>query len=217
MLAKAEILLRIIGLSVGRFLSWVEKAFQPTPGERAAIYGMVGKKCADRGQVAEAIASLKTALDLTPSDMEAHYKLGLAHGKKGSWDEAIASYNRVIELKGENGNGNGLDISAVHYRLALCHDKKNDFDEAINSCRESLKISPERPEVHYRLGSLYDRKKNHGHSIKAYRKAIELDPNKAKYHYSLGLAYDSNDEHKKAIDSFRHAMEAEEAVAEEAF
>ena len=121
MLAKAEILLRIIGLSVGRFLNWVEKAFQPTPGERAAIYGTVGKKCADRGQVTEAIASLKTALDLAPSDIEAHYKLGLAYGRKGSWDEAIASYTEVLKLKGENGNGNVVGCYSVVY-------EQRDFD-----------------------------------------------------------------------------------------
>ncbi len=217
MLAKAEILLRIIGLTVKRFLNWVEKAFQPTPGERAAIYGTVGKKCADRGQVAEAISSLKTAIGLAPSDMEAHYKLGLAYSRKGSWDEAIESYSKAIELKGENGRGNGLDMAAVHYRLALCQDKKADLDQAIKSCLESLKISPERAEVHYRLGSLHDRKKKHGQSIKAYHKAIELDPCRAKYHYSLGLAYDGDGQHEKAIDSFRHAMEAEEAATEDVF
>ena len=217
MLAKAEILLRIVGLTIKRFLNWLEAAMQPTPGERAAIYGTVGKRCADRGQTADAITALKTAIDISPSDIEAHYKLGLAYSKNGSWDEAIGSYNKTLALKGKNGNGNGMDTAAVHYRLALCHDKKSNFDEAIKSCRESLKLSPERPNVHYRLGSLYDRKKNHGQSIKAYQKAIELDPDKAKYHYSLGLAYDGNDEHEKAIDCFRHAMEAEETTTEEAF
>lgn len=217
MLAKAEILLRIIGLSIKKFLDWVEKAFQPTPGERAVIYGMVGKKCVDRGQVAEAIASLKTAIDFTPSDVEAHYKLGIAYSRKGSWDEAIASYTEALKLEGGNGRGNGLDTAAIHYRLAMCHDKKDNLDDAIKSCLESLEVSSERAEVHYRLGSLQDRKKKHGQSIKAYHKALELDPRRAKYHYSLGLAYDGNGQHEKAIDCFRHAMEAEEAATEEAF
>ena len=61
MLAKIEILLQMLGLAFKRFLEGVEQLFQPRSLDRATIYSKVGEKYADRGQVDQAISSLKSA------------------------------------------------------------------------------------------------------------------------------------------------------------
>lgn len=214
MLAKGEIFLRVAGLAIAKFLNWVELMFKFSSQDRAAIYRVVGKKCIDRGNLDEAILSLKTAIDLNASnpDPENYFKLGLAHSKKGSWDDALESFGSSLEYFNGNHGGKDFDKAEIHYRIAVCYDKKDLIDEAIGSCRNSLEISSERAEVHFRLGSLYDKKKEHDRSIKAYKTAIEIDPQRAKYYYSLGLAYDAGGNHEDAIDSLRKAMEVEEIV-----
>ena len=44
----------------------------------------------------ETIASLRRAIGLDPDDAKAHYTLGIALGKEGKLDEAVASYRRAL-------------------------------------------------------------------------------------------------------------------------
>ena len=51
-----------------------------------------------KGQLDEAIACYKKAIELDPKDARAHYNLGIALAAKGQVDEAIAYYKKAIEL-----------------------------------------------------------------------------------------------------------------------
>lgn len=211
--AKLEIFFGMVWLFVKRFLDGIEELFQPAAEDRAAIYGRIGKKCVENGNINEAVSSLSAALELNATDVEARYKLGLALLKKSAWDDAIDCFKKVISLHAAGFSKNGLKIGDLYYRIALCYDKKGEIDKAMENCKEALKTSPDHTEAHYRLGTLYDKRKMHEYSVQSYQKAIDLNPRKSKYYYSLGLAYDGNGEHTRAIDSFRQAMEAEETEA----
>ncbi len=211
--AKLEIFFRMTWLFLKRFLNGIEELFQPVAEDRAAVYGEIGKKCVENGNINEAVSSLGTALELNSTDVEARYKLGLALLKKSAWDDAIDCFKKVIALHAAGFSKNGLKVGDVYYRIALCYDKKGEIDNAIENCKEALKAYPEHTEAHYRLGTLYDKRKMHERSVQSYQRAIELNPRKSKYYYSLGLAYDGTGNHTKAIDSFRQAMEAEETEA----
>ena len=207
---RIEIVVFKLGLMVKKFLEWLEQMFQSEPREEAEIYSKVGKKCIDKGQLDKAMDSLKTAINLNPSDIGSYYKLGMVFIQKELWDDAIACYKKIIKLghgKTKSGDSNGKDI---YLNLGLAYTKKNIINEAINSYKKSLKNYPEQPEVYYRVGLLYGRKKMFDRAIDVYERAIELSPQTAKYYYSLGLTYDSKGERTKAIDAFRKAMEIEE-------
>ena len=52
-----------------------------------------------RGQLEEAIASFRKAIELRPDFAHAHVLLGSALREKGELDDAIAVYRRAIELQ----------------------------------------------------------------------------------------------------------------------
>ncbi len=210
MLPKIEVGLRVAGLTVKRFLDWVEDSLKLKEEDKAAIYRAVGKKCSDKGKVDSAINSLSKAVELNSEYAESHYKLGLAHAKKGNHEDATHAFNKVIELSKNNGHAKEIDISDVYYRLGLCYGKQDKVDNGIEMLIEALKITDDNAKTHFQLGLLYDKARKHGESIKAYKTAIELDPQREKYYYSLGLAYEANGEHDKSIEAFRMAMETEE-------
>ena len=54
---------------------------------------------AGRGQVDEAIAHYRKALEIRPDFAEAHYNLGTPWPRRGQVDEAIAHYRKALEIK----------------------------------------------------------------------------------------------------------------------
>jgi superkiller protein 3 len=210
MIAKVEIMIRMFGLAFKDFLEWIEQIFQPKPQVQAMIYSQVGKKYADKGQIDYALDSLKTAIELNPSDVEAYYKLGLVYIKEELWNDAISCYKKILSFEPRNIQSKNVDMAEVYYHLGWAYNKKGTINKAMDSYKKSLKFSSEQSEVCYRLGLLYDRRKMYKQAINVYEKAIELNPRTPKYYYSLGLTYDAKGDRKKAIDSFHKAMEAEE-------
>ena len=53
---------------------------------------------AGRGQVDEAIAHYRKALEINPDYVEAHYNLGNALAGRGQVDEAIAHFQKALDL-----------------------------------------------------------------------------------------------------------------------
>ena len=85
---------------------------------------------AGRGQVDEAIAHYRKALEIKPDYAEAHNNLGNALAGRGQVDEAIAHYRKALEIKPDyaeahNNLGNALagrgqvDEALEHYQKAL--------------------------------------------------------------------------------------------------
>ena len=60
---------------------------------------------AGRGQVDEAIAHYRKALEIKPDYAEAHNNLGLALAGRGQVDEAIAHYRKALEIKPDYRRG----------------------------------------------------------------------------------------------------------------
>ena len=53
---------------------------------------------AGRGQVDEAIAHYRKALEIKPDYVEAHYNLGVALAGRGKLDEALEHYQKALDL-----------------------------------------------------------------------------------------------------------------------
>ena len=67
----------------------------------------LGLALSDKGQLDEAIASYRKAIELDPKLAMAHTDLGNALLDKGQTDQAIASYRRAIELDPKDANAYG--------------------------------------------------------------------------------------------------------------
>jgi Flp pilus assembly protein TadD len=105
---------------------------------------------------------------LNPNDDMAHNNLGVALGKKGELDGAIAEYREVLHLnpKDEDAHNNlgvalgkngvldaeiaeerealrlNLNYVAAHSNLGAALKEKGDLDGAIAECREAIRLNP---------------------------------------------------------------------------
>ncbi|PYL74702.1 MAG: hypothetical protein DMF27_13955, partial [Verrucomicrobia bacterium] len=59
----------------------------------------LGLALKNQGQLDQAIAHYRRAIDIWPDYVDAHYNLGGAYIEKGEIDEALAEYRRAIEIR----------------------------------------------------------------------------------------------------------------------
>ena len=98
----------------------------------------------------------------------AHYNLGTRLTAQGKLDEAIAAYQKAIDVEPK--------LVEAHIALGNILRDQGKLDEASAYYRRAIEIDPKSADAHYSLGSaLFDQKKL-DEAIAAYRKAIELDP-----------------------------------------
>ncbi len=104
----------------------------------------LGIELAGRGQVDEANAHYRMALEIRPGFAKARSNLGLALAGRGQVDEAIAHYRRALEIE--------PDDVAAHTNLGNALAGRGQVDEAIAHYRKALEIKPDFAGAHYNLG-----------------------------------------------------------------
>ena len=69
----------------------------------------------DQGNLDEAVACYRRALELKPDFAEAHNNLGNALKDQGKLDEAVACYRRALELKPDYAAAHSNLLFALQY------------------------------------------------------------------------------------------------------
>jgi WD40 repeat protein/tetratricopeptide (TPR) repeat protein len=135
-----------------------------------------------------------------------HNNLGMAAARKGQIDEAIACYQKAIELEAEFAPAY-LSLGAI-----LC-DVKRDYDGAIASFRKAIELSPMFAAAHTNLGIALMGKGQSDEAEASLRKAIELNPMFAAAHFTLGNALAAQGQSDEAIACYQKAVELDPTIA----
>src|SRR5262249_10150284 len=99
---------------------------------------------------------------------EAHNVLGTILYKKRCLDEAIAEYQKAIDLK--------PDLAVAHNNIGLALAAKQRFDEAIDAFARAIRLNPDYWQAHNNIGNIFSFNGQWEKAIAAYRKAIGLKP-----------------------------------------
>jgi tetratricopeptide (TPR) repeat protein len=167
------------------------------------IYLHLGDVDYSLGKLNEAADLYQKAVEVKPDFGLAFYKAGVCHYRAGRLEQALKSFERVIELKNQShamaayfvglinlflGNDEGAIQGFSHlrresreslianYYLAQLRIKRNEFDEALVLLQELVEETPHFAEVHYLLGVVNYRLHRITEAIHSFRKALELDP-----------------------------------------
>ena len=90
----------------------------------------------------EALRNYRRSVEKYPNFRRAYRSIGLICVRKGLLDDAIAAFNRMIELGGADAYSYGL--------LGYCHSQKQDYQPAEAAYRNALLLQP--TNVEWRLG-----------------------------------------------------------------
>jgi tetratricopeptide (TPR) repeat protein len=189
-------------------------------GEDAVVQRLkVATEEAGRGDIAAALADIKTAMALDPNRFDAWYELGSVLGQTGDFQGAEAALRRAIQLK--------PDLAKAHFSLALSlignPQGKMDWAGAMAECREALKYQPDNAEALNLLGAGLSTTGQAEAAIPVLERAIQLSPALPEAHFNLGLALESlgassenKDRFDRALSEYRAAVAARVAYPEAA-
>jgi tetratricopeptide (TPR) repeat protein len=112
---------------------------------------------------------------------EAYYNLGLLEKGAGRLEDAIAAYEKSIQLKPDY-------LTAIN-NLGLARAAAGHLEKAEAAYRQALARDPRYPAAWLNLGKLYSGQGKYPEAIAAFRSALEARPGYREAQLNLGVAY----------------------------
>ncbi len=129
-----------------------------------------------------ALKYMKQALQLNPHAAAYHINLGNVLKEIGEIKEAIASYEKALQLQPHNPEN-----YLVYNNLGVCFSREemSDLDKATEYFQQALQLHPNYAEAYNNLGSLAKQQENFKQAMHYLQKAIQLAPQFKEAYYNL--------------------------------
>ncbi|MEW6025931.1 MAG: tetratricopeptide repeat protein [Planctomycetota bacterium] len=231
------------------------KLGSPSPAERIAIanealavdptYGeaweIIGEAYFSRNVMAKAYEAFCKAIELNPSLAFSHYRRGfLMERIYKKPKEAIADYNKVIELAPESDIGyiahgivafgqqnydeafrdfnKAIELNSKntegYNRRAMVHLHRRQTDKALADWNKAIEVNPKNDMAFRSLGFFHYIRKEFDRSLEYLSKAIELNADTAELYSERGLAFRDKGELDTALADFNKAIQLEPQESE---
>jgi Flp pilus assembly protein TadD len=118
---------------------------------------------------------------------------------KGKYDQAIADYNKALEINPMHAE--------VYNNRGLAYGKKGQYDQAISDFNKALEINPRDAEAYNNRGVAYGSKGQNDEAISDYSKAIEIDPEGLKAYHNRAQQYTLKGQYDQATSDLKKALE----------
>jgi protein O-mannosyl-transferase len=138
-------------------------------------------------------------LACTTGNSVALNNLGLLLYHQGRLDEAIAHYQKALQINPDNAE--------AHINLGTDLLKKGRVDEAIAQYQMGAKIKPDFAEAHYNLGNALLQKGSVSEAITQYQTALQINPDNADAHNDLAVALQQKGRLDEAIAHYQKALQ----------
>jgi len=156
----------------------------------------------------KAITHVNFALEVDPSDPEAHMLLGMCnHGKLGQVKPGVrAHFDKALEL--------APDYSTAHYQLGRCHDTDGDFRAAIEAYTAKIAADPEFVPAHLHVAKIYEQIGDYELSVAEYEQVLKMSPMHREAILRLGRIHTQVTGDAKRAASLYQRLAADESVAD---
>jgi Tfp pilus assembly protein PilF len=134
-----------------------------------------------RGGARDSIADLLAAVEKSPKDYEAHYRLGIAYEAKEQPDKAAEEYGKAISLKPH--------FAMAHNNMGLLLGKQGRLDDALAEFRQALRLSPKSADTLCNMAVALSMQGKSGEAMAALQEAVQITPENANAHGNLAILY----------------------------
>ena len=180
------------------------------PFLRAAVCGglllslgvLTWRQCA---MYANAETLWETTISKNPNSWMAYHNLGTVFLQMGRTDEAIAQFNKALEID--------RNYAAAHNSLGNALLRIERVDESLAHLQKALELNPNYAEAHNNLGNTLVQMGKWSQAAAHYTRAFEIDPRYAEAHNNLGALLLQMG---RVDESFAHLQRALEIDSEEA-
>ena len=140
----------------------------------------------------------RNTADLADLKVQSHYNLGLAYYHNGHIEEAVAAYEKAIQLE--------PNFADAYGGLAVIYWRRGNLNAAIRHCQKAIKIAPENIEFHQNLTRIYWQQGRYDAAAVGYRIILELNPSDENARHHLGLILLSKQEYREAVSCFQEVL-----------
>lgn len=158
----------------------------------------------------KAIEQLEMAVDMYPSDAEAHYLLGEGMAQKQNWTRMNEMFDKSLKLSPlfEAQIKNTREKNWVNnFNAGVGKLNKNDVQGAIDNFTTATLIEPMRVDAYKTLGIAYTRMDNLEKAKENFRKVLELEPDNRDAVNGLANIHFQLKEYEQVVELERRAVE----------
>jgi serine/threonine protein kinase/tetratricopeptide (TPR) repeat protein len=192
-----------------------------------------------RGDLPEAVAVFRKAVELDASASQGYTNLGYALHKLGDPAGAVEQYSKAVARNAAsptlyNNLGFALHDQKEFARALAAYDKaieldpkfalphrnraytlraRGDLPGAVAALRKAADLDPTDPNTFNNLGNALRLGRDFDGALTALNKAIELDPDHVLAHNNRGLVYHNKGDLKTALACYRKALELDPKYA----
>ena len=139
-----------------------------------------------------------TTLDRNPNCWMIHHNLGVLLATRDRIDEAIAHYQKALEIKPDH-------VHSLNH-LGVAFFGQGRVAEAVALYRKALEINPRDAEAYNNLGLVLAQRGRFDEARAHYRKALEIEPDFVEALDNLGVAFFGQGRVEEAMAQYRKAM-----------
>jgi tetratricopeptide (TPR) repeat protein len=186
----------------------------PDPRPLAMAYNHLGIGLARKGELEQAEAAFRKALELNPDFGPAYYNLGRTFHLGRRMDEALAAYERAVQLvsppnaaaaqghvpyQAEEQAGLYLSLGQVRY-------SRKEYAAALAAFDKAIELHPGYAMAHFWRADTLHELRRPDDSIAAYEQAVRYDPTMERAYYNMGVALQGKGRLDKAIAAYSRAI-----------
>jgi len=138
--------------------------------------------------------------------MDARYNLGIALQKKGELDQAIAQFQKAIDIK--------PDYAPAWNNLGTALQSAGVPDQAVAAFQKAIEIKPDYELAWVNYGVALQQAQRPEDAIASYKKALGIKPDDADAWYDLGVVLQQTRDMAGAIAAYQRALQYNGQFAE---
>jgi superkiller protein 3 len=166
--ARLDVALKRMKSSPAEGMSLLQKLIAEDPNWSPAWLSQ-GRALLEFGKYAEAEASLRQAVKLSPDSVDANFNLGLALFQQGKVEAAGACFQEATRLK--------PDYALAYFNLGHCWKKQGRPKEALDAFQQAIRSKPNYAAAHTNMGQLLSDQGDKAAAKIHLQLAVELNPN----------------------------------------
>lgn len=189
---------------LGRYdesVSILERALALAEDDIQAHYTL-GFTLKQMGNFDEALQRFNRVIDHNPSDILAYNHLGSIHSLRGDSKNAIASYQRGLQLDANH--------PILHYNLALEYERIGHYDEVQKEYEAALRAKPGWSEAINGYASFLMSLNRNKEAHEILSQGIEVTPKNIHLQRSMGVVQFRRGEYSDSVQRFKAVLEQDE-------
>lgn len=172
-------------------ISLLKRTYESTPGKIEPVVALV-RTYLLAGKPVEAGNFLDATIKASPSNINARILRGQVYASQGQIDQAIATYQKAIELDPNN--------TAGHYNLAVSYIRNKEYDKANTALGNGLSAAPENFLLRLTRAGVYEQLGKTNEAITLYEGLVKERPDADIVANNLSSLLTENRTDKESLD-----------------